>query len=114
MGGRGMARWRSRSAGPDMARVRDAVRSLVETGRGDAWLTEVPDEVLLRYVAPMEMLAFQYYLEPPRDRHLARAAHVACESMADHLDACPADMAEAFRQLRAALAPGGPTVKEPA
>lgn len=114
-GRRGMARWRSRTGNVDMDRLREAVRALVETGRGDAWLTEVPDEVLLRFVAPMEMLTFQYYLDPPRDRHLARAARVACESMEDHLDACPADLAEAFRHLRAALAPapgGDPTPKE--
>jgi hypothetical protein len=113
----GIGRWRNRTGNPDMGRVREAVRALVETGRGDAWLTEVPDEVLLRFVAPLEMLTFQYYLDPPRDRHLARAARVACESMEDHLDACPADLAEAFRHLQAALAPateGGPTVKEPA
>jgi hypothetical protein len=35
--------------------------------------------------------------------------------MEHHLDACPADLAEAFRRLGAALAPeGGPTLKEPA
>jgi hypothetical protein len=115
-GGRGMARWRSRAANPDMSRVRDAVQALVETGRGDAWLTEVPDDVLVRFVAPLEMLTFQYYLDPPRDRHLVRAARVACEAMEDHLDACPADLAEAFRHLRAALAPAtadDPTLREP-
>jgi hypothetical protein len=115
IGGRGLARWRRRAGDPDMSRVREAVRALVETGRSDAWLTEVPDEVLLRFVAPVEMLTFQYYLDPPRDRHLVRAARVACEAMADHLDACPADLAEAFRNLRAALEPateGGPTLKE--
>jgi hypothetical protein len=35
--------------------------------------------------------------------------------MEDHLDACPADLAEAFRRLGAAMAAeGGPTVREPA
>lgn len=100
-----------------MSRVREAVRGLVETERDDAWLTEVPDDVLVRLVAPLEMLTFQYYLDPPRERHLVRAARVACEAMEDHLDACPADLAEAFRHLRAAMAPaqdGGPTLKEPA
>jgi hypothetical protein len=100
-----------------MSRVRDAVRALVESGRSDAWLAEVPDEVLLRLVAPLEMLTFQYYLDPPRERHLLRAARVACEAMEDQLDACPADLAEAFRRLRTAMAPapaGGPTLKEPA
>jgi hypothetical protein len=57
--------------------------------------------------------------DPPRERHLLRAARVAYEAMEHHLDACPADLAEAFRRLRAATAPApapesGPTLKEPA
>ncbi len=96
-------------------RVRAAVRDLVESEQSDEWLAEVPDEVLLRLVAPLEMLTFQYYLDPPRERHLVRAARAAYDGMAAHLDACPADLAEAFRRLRAALATeSGPTVKEPA
>jgi hypothetical protein len=99
----------------DMGRVREAVRALVDTERCDAWFAEVPGEVLVRLAAPLEMLTFQYYLDPPRDRHLLRAAQVAYEAMEDHLDACPADLAEAFRRLRAAMATeGGPTVREPA
>lgn len=106
-GGRVRARWRSRTGGPgpEVGRIRDAVHALVESGRFDAWLTELPDEVLIHLVAPLEMLAFQYYLDPPRERHLVRAARVACEAMEDHLDACPADLAGAFRRLRAALEP---------
>jgi hypothetical protein len=120
---------RDRPGPADTGAVRDAVRELVETGRCDAWFAEVPDEVLVRLVAPLEMLTFQYYLDPPRDRHLVRAARVACDAMDQHLDACPADLAGAFRRLRAAItasstpanlglaAPGledGPARKEPA
>jgi len=100
-----------------MTRIRDAVRALVETDRSDAWFTEVPGDVLMRLAAPLEMLTFQYYLDPPRERHLLRAARVACDAMEHHLDACPADLAEAFRRLRAAMEPApesGPTLKEPA
>lgn len=110
-----IGRRRRRSDDPDTGRVREAVRALVETGRGEEWFAEVPDEVLVRLVAPLEMLTFQYYLDPPRERHLLRAARVACETIEDHLDACPADLAEAFRHLRAVVTPaaeGGPTVKE--
>jgi hypothetical protein len=98
-----------------MSRVRGAVRALVEAERSDLWLTEVPGEALMQLAAPLEMLTFQYYLDPPSDRHLLRAARVACDGMEDHLDACPADLAAAFRRLRAAMAPeSGPTLKEPA
>jgi hypothetical protein len=99
----------------DMGQVRDAVRTLVEGERSDAWLTEASEDVLVRLVAPLEMLTFQYYLDPPRERHLLRAARVAYEAMEDHLDACPTDLAAAFRHLGAAMtAEGGPTVREPA
>jgi len=99
----------------DMSRIREAVRALVEGERSDAWITEASGDVLVRLVAPLEMLTFQYYLDPPRERHLLRAARVAYEAMEDHLDACPADLAEAFRRLGAAMAAdGGPTVREPA
>jgi hypothetical protein len=101
--------------GPDVARVRAAVRPLTDGDRLDAWLAEAPDEVLVRLVAPLEMLTFQYHLDPPRDRHLLRAARVTCEALHDHLDACPADLAEALRRLGDAMAPGGgPTLREPA
>jgi hypothetical protein len=96
--------WRRRPATADIQRVRDAVRYLVETERSDVWLAELPDEVLLRLMAPLEMLTFQYHLDPPRDRHLVRAARVACEAMSQHLDACPADLAAALRHIGSAVA----------
>lgn len=96
---------RNRDAPVDVGRVREAVRDLVDTGRCDTWYEVVPDEVLIRFAAPLEVLTFQYYLDPPRDRHLIRAARAACEAMDGHLNDCPADLAEAFRRLRAAIAP---------
>lgn len=100
-----MARQRRRRTAPaDMDRVRDAVRGLVETGRTDEWLATLPDHALVRLAAPLEMLTFQYYLDPPRDRHLLRAATVACQTMAGCLDDCPDDLAAAFRRLDGALA----------
>jgi len=96
---------RGRRAAPaDMDRVRDAVRGLVETGKTDEWLATLPDHALVRLAAPLEMLTFQYYLDPPRDRHLVRAARVACHTMADCLADCPEDLAAAFRRLDGALA----------
>lgn len=96
----------------DMRRVREAVGELVESGQRDVWLADLPDEVLTAFVAPLEMLTFQYYLDPPRDRLLVRAAKVACEAVEEHLDACPASLAGAFSRLRAALNTA-PTMKEP-
>ena len=92
-----------RPAGQDMDRVRAAVRDLVETGRTDEWLAELPHQALVHLAAPLEMLTFQYYLDPPRDRHLLRAARVACETMAPRLDDCPADLAGVLRRLEAAV-----------
>jgi hypothetical protein len=91
-----------------MDRVRDAVRGLVETGKTDEWLATLPDHALMRLAAPLEMLTFQYYLDPPRDRHLVRAARVACATMAECLDDCPDDLAAAFRQLDVVLSEGEP------
>jgi hypothetical protein len=102
---------RGRRTPADMDRVRDAVRELVETGTTDEWLATLPDHVLIRLAAPLEMLTFQYYLDPPRDRHLARAARVACATMAECLDDCPDDLAAAFRRLDGALA-GAPAAGE--
>lgn len=99
-------RWRRTAAvhgGADMDRVRAAVRGLVETNRLDDWLATTPDHALTRLAAPLEMLAFQYYLDPPRDRHLLRAARVARDTMAPCLDECPVDLAAAFRRLGAAI-----------
>lgn len=87
----------------DMDRVRAAVRDLVETGRTDEWLAKLPDHALLSLAAPLEMLTFQYYLDPPRDRYLLRAAQVACQTMAPCLDDCPEDLATAFRRLAEAV-----------
>jgi hypothetical protein len=87
----------------DVERLRAAVRGIVESGRFDDWLAEVPDEVLVQVAAPMEVLTFHYYLDPPRDRHLVRAARVACASVAGSLARCPHDMAGAFRGLSDAL-----------
>ena len=100
---------RGEEAVADMGRVREAVGELVENGQRDAWFADLPDEVLTAFVAPLEMLTFQYYLDPPRDRLLARAAKVACAAMDQHLGACPASLAGALSRLRAAL-----TTKEPA
>jgi hypothetical protein len=97
---------RGRRTPADMDRVRDAVRGLVETGKTDEWLATLPDHALVRLAAPLEMLTFQYYLDPPRDRHLVRAARVACATMAECLDDCPDDLAAAFRQLDVVLSEG--------
>jgi hypothetical protein len=102
---------RRRAPDADLDRVRSAVRALVETGRTDEWLAELPDHALVHLAAPLEMLTFQYYLDPPRDRHLLRAARVACETMAPCLDDCPDDLAAAFRRLAAAVE--GPAEERP-
>jgi hypothetical protein len=96
--------WRRRLAAADIQSVRDAIRDLVEAERSDVWFAELPDEVLVRFVAPLEMLTFQYLLDPPRDRHLVRAARVACEAMSQHLEACPADLAAALRHVGSVIA----------
>jgi hypothetical protein len=101
-----MGQRRRRAAPANMDRIRDAVRGLVETGKTDEWLATLPDHALMRLAAPLEMLTFQFYLDPPRDRHLVRAARVACATMAECLDDCPDDLAAAFRQLDGALADG--------
>jgi len=87
----------------DMQLVRAAVGNVVESGRFDEWLVEIPDQVLVQVVAPFEMLAFQYYLDPPRDRHLVRAARVACEAVEASPGGCPEDMTKAFSQLHTAV-----------
>lgn len=105
----------------DPATVRAAVRDVVEAPRYDEWLMEMPDEMLVRLAAPLEMLQFQFYLTPSLERHLVRAARVCCEACAAGLDACPADMRQAFRVLAdvvrvpislgsAPLGPGPPPV----
>ena len=86
-----------------MTEVREAVRELVETDRLDDWLATTPDHALTRLAAPLEMLTFQYYLDPPREKHLLRAARVAHDTMSSCLDDCPADLATRFRRLGAAI-----------
>lgn len=94
---------RRRTPEGDPAAVRVAVRALVETGRTDEWLAELPDHALVHLAAPLEMLTFQYYLDPPRDRHLVRAAREAYRMMAPCLADCPDDLATAFRRLADAI-----------
>lgn len=90
---------RSRSEDVDMAAVRSAVSGVID--RFDGWLLEAPEPVLIRVAAPLEMLQFQYYLTPPSDRHLLRAARVCCEAAGSglDLDGCPQDMVRAFDVL---------------
>jgi hypothetical protein len=95
---------RRQLAAADIARIRAAIRDLVETERFDAWLTELPEQTLVRFMAPLEMLTFHYLLDPPRNRHLLRAARVVCQAMSQHLDTCPADLAAALRQVDSAIA----------
>jgi hypothetical protein len=83
----------------DPAAVRDAVRGVVEAPRYDDWLMEVPDEMLVRLAAPLEMLQFQFYATPPLERQLVRAARVCCEAGATGLETCPPDMRDAFCTL---------------
>jgi hypothetical protein len=83
----------------DLAEVRAAAAEVVEGPRSADWLAEVPDQVLIEVAAPLEVLSFHYYLQPPRERHLARAARVACEAVRGQLAGCPPDMAAAFRRL---------------
>lgn len=88
-----------RSESLDPAAVRAAVRDVIEAPRYDAWLMEMPDEMLIRLAAPLEMLQFQFYVVPPLERHLVRAARVSCEACATGLESCPPDMQQAFRAL---------------
>lgn len=96
-------RW-NESEAADIRRVRNAVKGIVESARFDDWLEEVPNEVLIQVAAPLEVLTFHYYLDPPKDRYLVRAARVAYESVAGSLPQCPKDMAHAFRELNGAVA----------
>lgn len=75
----------------DPALVRTVVGQFIESGRFDEWLITVPDQVLNQIVAPFEMLIFQYYLDPPKDRYLIRAAQVACEAVQSSAG-CPEDL----------------------
>jgi hypothetical protein len=95
-------RW-NRADDVDIQRVRTAVQAIVESVRFDDWLDEVPGEVLVEVAAPLEVLTFHYYLDPPKDRHLVRAARVACRSVGGSLPRCPEDMADAFRELCGAV-----------
>jgi hypothetical protein len=96
-------RW-NKSEEVDVERVRSAVRDIVESARLERWLDEVPDEVLVQVAAPLEVLTFHYYLEPPKNRHLVRAARVACAAVEVDLPGCPDEMVAAFRELRTAVA----------
>lgn len=87
----------------DAASVRTAVGGVVESPRYDEWLLEVPDHVLIQVAAPLEMLAFQYYVTPPQDRLLVRAARVVWDGVAELLEDCPVDMADRFAALGAAV-----------
>lgn len=98
---------RNKSEHIDIPRLRSAVRGVVEADRFDEWLVELPDDVLIQVAAPLEMLQFQYYLSPTRDRHLVRAARVCCEAVEGGLERCPADMVAAFGNLTELLAIGG-------
>jgi len=86
------------------AAVRTAVGGIVEAPRFDDWLLEMPDHVLVQVVAPLEMLAFQFYVTPPQERLLLRAARVVWDAVDGLLPDCPADMAERFAALGAAVA----------
>jgi hypothetical protein len=83
----------------DIPRLRSTLREVIESSRFDEWLIEVPDGVLVQIAAPFEMLTFQYYLDPPNDRHLVRAARVVCDAVKHSSQDCPADMTRAFRRL---------------
>jgi hypothetical protein len=96
-----MARRTTSTAGPaGLADLRSAIGRLVESDRIDAWVTGLPDEALIQFMAPLEMLSFQYYLDPPpHHRHLVKAARVTCESMHAVLDRCPPDLADALCRI---------------
>lgn len=95
----------SRAEQTDYSAVRAAVKAVMDAPGFDTWLDVVPDNVLVAVAAPMEILQFHYYLEPPKDRHLARAARLTCEALAGKLTDCPDDMATLFRRLGEAVEP---------
>lgn len=82
-----------------LSAIRAAVAQIVESDRLDDWIRDASDSVLIRLMAPLEMLSFQYYRDPPSDKHLVRAARVTCEAMAEAIGDCPPDLARALRQL---------------
>lgn len=84
----------------DIPRLRAAVADLVTLTHESDWLYHSPDEVLLAAAAPFEVLTFHYYLDPPKDQHLIRAARVMCEALADHVPQLPTEVASAFHSLR--------------
>lgn len=90
-------------ASVDMELVRRAVTGIIESERFDDWLVEMPDHVLVEVAAPLEMLQFQHYLTPPKDRFLVRSARVVWDAVADLLADCPADLATEFAALGASL-----------
>ncbi|GAA0448439.1 hypothetical protein Aca07nite_72690 [Actinoplanes capillaceus] len=90
---------KSRTERLDSVAVRAAVQGVIEAPRYDDWLMEMPDEMLVRLAAPLEMLQFQFYVDPPLERHLVRAARVCCAACATGLEDCPPDMRAAFRVL---------------
>lgn len=83
----------------DVVAVRSAVGALIGAEDYDSWLLSAAEGVLIRLAAPLEMLQFQYYLTPPQDRHLIRAALVCCEAAEAGLQGCPAHMIDAFAVL---------------
>jgi hypothetical protein len=88
---------------PDLPAVRAAAGALVDSPRYDGWLRELPDDLLVALVAPLEMLQFQYYRTPPADRMLVRAARACCRAAAGGLAGCPADLAGALGRLAATV-----------
>jgi len=98
---------RSRSEHLDMSALRSAVMNVVESDRLGDWLLEVPERVLIELTAPLEMLQFQYYLVPQRDRYLVRAARVCCRAVAGGMGGCPPDMVDAFDRLAELVWAGG-------
>lgn len=93
----------SRAEQIDHPAVRAAVKAVMDAPGFDTWLDVVPDHVLVAVAAPLEILQFHYYLDPPKERHLARAARLTCEALAGKLADCPDDMAAVFRRLAAAV-----------
>jgi hypothetical protein len=90
---------RNETEDTDMRLLRSTVGEVIESRRFDEWLIEVPDWVLVQIAAPFEMLTFQYYLDPPNDGHLLRAARVACDAVEGSREDCPEDMTHAFGWL---------------